>query len=86
MTLFPVIFREKAAMILITLLRSKKALYVSTLSKKVNYTYSHVVKVLKEMEQGGLISFEKHGRLKLLELTEKGKEVALEIEKIREML
>lgn len=83
--IFDVIFREKPAMLLVELLGTK-SMYASSVSKKIDCTYSHVVKLLKKMEEDKLISFEKKGRLNLLTLTKKGEEVATNIQKIRELL
>ena len=89
--LFDVIFREKPALMLINLrndmLQGPRANhYASNLAKNVDCTYSHVVKVLKQFEQNGLIKFEKKGRLKLLTLTEKGARVAEHLASARNML
>ena len=40
----------------------------TALAKKIDCTYSHVVKILQEMEKASLVNFEKTGRLKLLTL------------------
>ncbi|MBI2549377.1 hypothetical protein HYW21_08570 [Candidatus Woesearchaeota archaeon] len=84
--IFNVFFREKPAMMLVALRNAKGDIYASSLAKSVDCTYSHVVKILQEMEQVGLIKFEKLGRLKLLSLTKKGTEVADHIDKVRELL
>jgi len=84
--IFNVFFREKPAMMLVALKNSKSALYASALAKKIDCTYSHVVKILQEMEKANLITFEKQGRLKLLELTKKGSDVADNISNIRNRL
>jgi len=84
--IFNVLFREKPAMMLVELMNAKGELYASSLAKKIDCTYSHVVKVLQEMEKSGLINFDKQGRLKLLTLTKAGTDVAENIEKIRSML
>ncbi|MBW3020370.1 hypothetical protein KY334_03660 [Candidatus Woesearchaeota archaeon] len=84
--IFNVLFREKPAMMLVELMNAKGELYASSLAKKIDCTYSHVVKVLQEMEDSGLINFDKQGRLKLLILTKSGKDVAESIEKIRSYL
>ena len=80
---FNVFFREKPAMMLVNLKNSKDEIYASSLAKQIDCTYSHVVKILQEMEKSGLINFEKQGRLKLLTLTKKGQEVAENIDNIR---
>jgi DNA-binding MarR family transcriptional regulator len=84
--IFNVIFREKPAMMLITLKNAKSAIYASSLAKQIDCTYSHVVKILQEMQKAGLINFEKQGRLKLLTLTKKGEEVANFIDNARSIL
>ncbi|MBW2983502.1 winged helix DNA-binding protein [Candidatus Woesearchaeota archaeon] len=84
--IFNVFFREKPAMMLVNLKNAKSMVYASSLAKKIDCTYSHVVKILQEMEKSGLINFEKQGRLKLLTLTKKGSEVAEHIDGIRTLL
>jgi DNA-binding MarR family transcriptional regulator len=84
--IFNIFFREKPAMMLVGLKNTKGAMYASSLAKQIDCTYSHVVKILQEMENAGLINFEKQGRLKLLTLTKKGSEVADNIAQIRNLL
>ncbi len=84
--IFNVFFREKPAMMLVGLKNAKSEVYASSLAKQIDCTYSHVVKILQQMESSGLISFDKQGRLKLLTLTKKGTEVAEHIDKIRTQL
>ena len=84
--IFNVFFREKPAMMLVELKNAKGELYASSIAKQVDCTYSHVVKVLQEMQRAGLINFERQGRLKLLTLTKTGAEVADKIEGIRTIL
>jgi len=81
--IFSVFFREKPAMMLVHLKNSNGSVYASSVAKKIDCTYSHVVKILQEMEKEGLINFEKTGRLKLLSLTKKGEQVAEKIDSIR---
>lgn len=84
--IFNVFFREKPAMMLVCLRNSKGGIYASSLAKTINCTYSHVVKILQEMERAGLVNFEKQGRLKLLTLTKKGNDVADHLDSIRILL
>lgn len=81
--IFNVFFREKPAMMLVHLRNCKNDVYASSLAKKIDCTYSHVVKILQEMEKASLVNFEKTGRLKLLTLTKKGQDVAEKIDSIR---
>ena len=80
--IFNVLFREKPAMMLVELVNHSGDMYASTLAKVVDCTYSHVVKILQEMNKAGLLNFEKRGRLKILILTKKGEEVAKNIKNI----
>lgn len=84
--LFGVFFREKPALLLLSLKNAKKEIYASTVAKQIDCTYSHVVKILQEMETAKLISFNKTGRLKLLTLTKRGEQIADYIERIRSVL
>lgn len=84
--IFDVFLREKPSMMLVQLLTSNSEMYASTLAKNVDCTYSHVVKILQEMEDAGLVTFEKTGRLKILKLTKKGEEVAKHIDAIDKLL
>ena len=70
-------------MMLVNLKNAKGTMYASSLAKQIDCTYSHVVKILQEMEKEGLINFEKQGRLKLLTLTKKGSEIAEHIDSIK---
>ena len=74
--IFDVFFRRKPALMLINLYEKKNDVYASSLAKIVDCTYSHVVKILQHMEKAGIINFEPHGRLKLINLTKKGSEIA----------
>ncbi len=84
--IFDVFFREKPAMMLVELKNANANVYASVLAKQIDCTYSHVVKILQEMQKSDLIKFKKEGRLKLLELTKRGQEIASNIENIRSKL
>ncbi|HLC85583.1 MAG TPA: winged helix DNA-binding protein, partial [Candidatus Nanoarchaeia archaeon] len=60
--------------------------YASSLAKQIDCTYSHVVKILQELEKEGLVNFDKQGRLKLLTLTKKGTDVADHISRIKQLI
>ncbi len=82
---FNVFFREKPAMMMVKLKNAKSGIYASSLAKSVDCTYSHVVKILQQMEKAKLINFEKQGRLKLLTLTKQGNDLAEHIEAIKNL-
>ena len=73
-------------MMLVELMNAKIEVYASSLAKNIDCTYSHVVKILQEMEKEGLVNFDKQGRLKLLTLTKKGTDIANNIDGIRHLL
>jgi predicted transcriptional regulator len=73
-------------MMLVELKNANANIYASVLAKQIDCTYSHVVKILQEMQKSELIRFKKEGRLKLLELTKKGHDIASNIENIRTQL
>ena len=56
--IFKVFFREKPAMMLVELRNAKSEVYASSLAKQIDCTYSHVVKILQQMEKEGLIMLE----------------------------
>ena len=82
---FNIFFREKPAMMMVKLKNAKGGIYASSLAKAVDCTYSHVVKILQQMEKAKLITFEKQGRLKLLTLTKTGSELADHVEAIKNL-
>ncbi len=63
-------------------LQSNKENYASTVAKIVDCTYSHTMKILEIFHREDLVSFEKRGRVKFVSLTEKGKIIAKDFEKL----
>ena len=84
--IFEVFFRRKPAMILVALKQNSRNRYGSVLAKEVDCTYSHTVKILQEMEKSKLVSFEKQGRIKIINLTEHGTKIADYIGRIKDIL
>jgi DNA-binding MarR family transcriptional regulator len=83
---FDLFFRRKPAMMLIALKKMSKAKYGSILAKEVDCTYSHAVKILQTLEKLGLVNFEKQGRIKIIKLTKKGRDVAENIDSIKRIV
>lgn len=54
--------------------------YATIISKEVDCTYSHTVKLLGTFEKNGLVNFNKKGRIKIIELTDDGQDLAHAIE------
>jgi len=71
---------------LVSLKKSTRMRYGSILAKEVDCTYSHAVKILQTLEDLGLVEFEKKGRIKLIQLTKKGNDVADAIEHIKKLV
>jgi predicted transcriptional regulator len=70
--------RPKPAKLLISLKSGPK--YATILSKEVDLTYSHTVKLLDQFRNFNLVDFEKKGRIKIVKLTEEGEDLAHSIE------
>jgi DNA-binding MarR family transcriptional regulator len=83
---FDIFFRRKPALMLVALSKVSKVRYGSVLAKEVDCTYSHAVKILQSLQDLGLVVFEKQGRIKIIKLTKKGKEIAEQIDNIRRAL
>jgi len=83
---FDIFFRRKPALMLVALKKMSRVRYGSLLAKEVDCTYSHAVKILQTLEELGLVSFEKKGRIKLIKLTKKGEDIADNIDSIRRQL
>jgi len=60
--------------------------YSSKIAKEIDTTYAHIVKIMKEFEKLGLITAEKEGRKKIINLTDKGKKLANHFKGIHELL
>jgi DNA-binding MarR family transcriptional regulator len=83
---FDVFFRRKPALMLVSLKRNTRIRYGSVLAKEVDCTYSHAVKILQTLEVLKLVFFEKRGRIKVIQLTKKGRLVADAIENIQQLI
>lgn len=61
-------------------LKDSEGKYASILSKEVDCTYTHTLKILTKLKEHGLVEFEKEGRIKQVGLTPAGEDVAHELE------
>ncbi len=68
-------FKEKQVK-LITALIAEKEWHISDLAKEANVTYIHTSNFFNKCESLGITGSEKHGRIKRIFLTEKGREIA----------
>ena len=83
---FDIFFRRKPALMLVSLKKNNRMRYGSILAKEVDCTYSHAVKILQTLEELKLVDFQKKGRIKIIQLTKKGRQVADAIENIQELV
>ena len=83
---FDIFFRRKPALMLVSLKKNSRMRYGSVLAKEVDCTYSHAVKILQTLEELKLVEFEKRGRIKIIELTKQGRDVADAIENIQKLI
>ncbi len=72
--------QEKPAEMLVFLKKGDNPNYATEVSKGVDCTYSHTIKVLDKFEELELVEFSKEGRVKLIELTDDGEEIAHDLE------
>ena|SRR5271154_5405475 len=70
------ILKQKQTKILLVLKDSTQDWYISTLAKATGTTYVHTCNFLSECERLGIVQSEKHGKLKIVVLTEKGTRLA----------
>ena len=71
-----IFLNEKPVQALIKIRRTREDIYCSVVARKIDSTYAHTVKIIQELEDEGYLTSEKKGRRKILELTEKGQDMA----------
>ncbi|HQF16765.1 MAG TPA: winged helix DNA-binding protein [Methanotrichaceae archaeon] len=67
--------KEKPALALVAVAEIRPA-YASLVSKRIDSTLSHTIRILNQLESAGLIRTRFEGRVRHLELTEKGEKAA----------
>ncbi len=81
-----IFLREKPVQIALSLRRGRRKRYASQIAKEADCTYSHTVRVLSEMQEKGLIDFNKDGRLKLIELSPIGDQIVETLDRLVKLL
>ena len=71
-----IFLKEKPSLALVTIRQSRGEIYPRKVSKKIDCTYAHTVKVLSSLGERDLVVSRKEGRKKVLELTERGEKYA----------
>lgn len=82
LTLEGLFLHKKPTFLLLQLKMAGNPSYASQLSKNIDCTYSHTVKILQELQNRGLVDFEKKGRIKLVRLTKDGEDLAHDLETV----
>ena len=73
-------FKFKPVEMLVFLKKGMGPKYATQVSKGVDCTYSHTIKVLEKFKDLGLVVFKKRGRIKIINLTSEGEEIAHDFE------
>ncbi len=81
-----ILLKQKQVRVLLSLRDVSQSWYISTLAKSSDSTYVHVCNFLSVCESLGITSSEKHGKLKVIRLTEKGLKLADSLFSITSML
>ena len=71
-----ILLKGKQAGILLALRDTNQSWYVSSLAKAAGTTYVHACNFINVCEDLNLVNCEKHGKLKVVKLTDKGTKVA----------
>lgn len=71
-----IILRQKHTRILLALRDNSQNWYISTLAKATSTTYVHTCNFLAVCETLGITTSEKHGKIKIIKLTERGQKLA----------
>ncbi len=71
-----IIFKTKQLKILLALRDPSQSWYIATLAKACDTTYVHACNFVGVCESMGITKSEKHGKIKLIKLTEKGSRIA----------
>ncbi len=71
-----ILLKDKQARILLSLKNNQQPWHITTLAQACGTTYVHTCNFLKECETLGITTNERHGKIKEIKLTDKGKQVA----------
>ena len=77
-----IFFKQKPVRALASLANKERVWYASMLGKEIDCTYPHLTNILKVFEEEGLVVTHGQGRIKIIELTDKGDDLAHDLENI----
>lgn len=79
------LLREKPSRALLAIGEMDQA-YAAVVAKQIDSTFPHTSSILAQLEESGLIKSRPEGRVRYLELTERGKKVAHIVKNLIELL
>lgn len=80
-----ILLKEKPCQALLAILELDHA-YASLISKKIDSTFAHTLRILSQLEQAGLVSSRSTGRVRYVELTGPGRRAAEALRMLREAI
>jgi predicted transcriptional regulator len=84
-TLFRFFLREKPTLALLAVEEMEPA-YAALITKRINSTFPHTSSIISELEEHGFIKSRPEGRIRYLELTDRGRKIAKAVRELKEML
>ncbi|MDI9616532.1 MAG: hypothetical protein QFX31_04115 [Methanothrix sp.] len=79
------LLKEKPCQALLAILELDQA-YASLISKRIDSTFAHTLRILSQLEQAGLVSTRTEGRVRYVELTGPGRRAAEAIRMLRDAI
>lgn len=77
--------REKPTLVLLAVEEMEPA-YAAIITKRIDSTFPHTSSIISELEEHGLIKSRPEGRIRYLELTDRGRRIAKALRELKEML
>jgi predicted transcriptional regulator len=81
-----IVFRDKQLKILLLLRDKSKDWYISTLAKSSGTTYVHACNFILQCEDRGLTTSERHGKIKVVKLTDRGVQLSEMLHSANELI
>jgi DNA-binding MarR family transcriptional regulator len=84
-TLVRFFLREKPTLALLAL-KEMEPTYAALITKRIDSTFPHTSRIISELEEHGLIASRPVGRIRYIELTDRGKRIAEALQELKVML
>lgn len=85
-TVGTLLLKDKQVKLISKLAIQGREWHIADLAKEAEVTYVHTSKFISKCEEAGIVASERHGRVKRLYLTDKGKEIAKNVANIIERI